>query len=68
MNVDEAIDALRSVALSIFPAMPHPNYDSEKRMGKLRESVNNILRIRGIPEDRRMQDTSKACVGCKVYV
>jgi hypothetical protein len=68
MNVDEAIDALQSVASSIFPATPHLDYDPETRMKKLCELMKNILRIRGIPQDRRMQETSEVSVGCKVYV
>jgi hypothetical protein len=67
MNVDEAIEALFDVALAIFPADP-PNSDPEPRTKQLRESVENILQRRGVPLDRKMQETSEKPVGCKVYV
>jgi hypothetical protein len=68
MNVDEAIDAFRDVALAIFPDSSHPNIDPESRTRKLSESAKSILQTRGIPPDRKMQDTSQESVGCKVYV
>jgi hypothetical protein len=68
MNVDEAIDALLNVALAIFPDNPDFNFDQETRTRKLSESVESILQTRGIPLDRKMQDTSEDSIGCKVYV
>ena len=68
MNVDEAIDALLKVALAVFPDSPNPDPDQETRTSLLKESVKSILQIRGIPPDRKMQDTSEESVGCKVYV
>jgi len=68
MNVDEAIDALLKVALVVFPDSPHPEPDQETRTRLLNESVMGILQTRGIPPDRKMQDTSEESVGCKVYV
>jgi hypothetical protein len=68
MNVDEAIDALLKVALTSFPDGPHPEPDKETRTRLLSESVKSILQTRGIPPDRKMQDTSEESVGCKVYV
>ena len=68
MNVDEAIDAFRDVALAIFPNSSHPDLDAEARTRQLSESIKSILQTRGIPPERRMQDTNKDSVGCKVYV
>jgi hypothetical protein len=68
MNVDEAIDALLNVALAIFPNNPDSELDPETRTRRLRESVESILQTRGIPPDRKMQDTSEESIGCKVYV
>jgi hypothetical protein len=68
MNVDEAIDTLLEVALTIFPDNPHSEVDRETRTRLLGESVKSILQTRGIPPDRKMQDTSEESVGCKVYV
>jgi len=67
MNVDEAIEALLDVALSIFPG-DHPNYDAETRTKQLRESVESILQTRRIPLDRKMQEEGEEPLGCKVYV
>jgi len=67
MNVDEAIEALLDIALTIFPG-ESPNSSPETRTGQLRESVENILQVRGVPLDRKMQDISEEPVGCKVYV
>ena len=68
MNVDEAIDALLNVALAIFPNNPDPVLDPEMRIRRLGESVEAILQTRGIPPDRKMQDTSEDSIRCKVYV
>ena len=68
MNVDEAIEALLKVALAVFPDSPNPEPDQETRTSLLKESVESILQTRGIPPDRKMQDTSEESVGCKVYV
>jgi hypothetical protein len=67
MNVDEAIDALLNVALAVFPDSPHPELDQGMRTRRLSESVEAILQTRGIPFDRKMQDTDDESVGCKVY-
>jgi hypothetical protein len=68
MNVDEAIDALLTIASAIFPDKPDTDPDQETRTMQLIESVKSILRTRGIPPDRKMQDTNEESVGCKVYV
>jgi hypothetical protein len=67
MNVDEAIDALLNVALAVFPNNPDSELDPETRTRRLRESVEGILQTRGIPPDRKMQDTSEKSIGRKVY-
>jgi hypothetical protein len=68
MNVDEAIDALLNVALAIFPNNHDSEPDQEARTRRLSESIESILQTRGIPSDRKMQDTDNEFVGCKVYV
>jgi hypothetical protein len=68
MNVDEAIDTLVDVARAIFPGTPSSNSDPETNTKQLVESLKTILHTRGIPPDRKMQDTAKESVGCKVYV
>jgi hypothetical protein len=68
MNVDEAIDALLNVALAIFPDNPDSETDKDAYTRRLRESVKSIIQTRGIPSDRKMQDTGEESVGCKVYV
>jgi hypothetical protein len=68
MNVDEAIEALQDVALAVFPDNSQPKPDPETRMTQLGESVKRILQARGIPPDRKMQDTGEDFIGCKVYV
>src|ERR1700677_2184877 len=47
MNVDEAIDAFRDIALAIFPDSSHTNIDAETRSRNLSESVKSILQTRG---------------------
>jgi hypothetical protein len=68
MNVDEAVDALLNVALAVFPDNPDSDPDQEARTRRLGEAIESILQTRGIPPDRRMQDTDSSSVGCKVYV
>jgi hypothetical protein len=68
MNVDEAIEALQYVALAVFPDNSMPEPDPETRTIRLGESVKGILQARGIPPDRKMQDTDEDFIGCKVYV
>jgi hypothetical protein len=68
MNVDEATEALLDVALAVFPNSSQPNSDPETRMGRLSESVKNILQNRGIPPDRKMHEKGEEPRGCKVYV
>jgi hypothetical protein len=68
MGVDEAIEALQDVALAVFPDNSQPGPDPETRMIQLGESVKSILQARGIPHDRKMQDTGEEFAGCKVYV
>ena len=68
MNVDEAIEVLQDVALAVFPDNSQPKSDPETRMRQLGESVKSILQARGIPPDRKMQDTGEGFEGCKLYV
>jgi hypothetical protein len=67
MNADEAIDAVRDIALAIFSDSSHPNYDPELRTRQLSESIKSILQARGISPDRKMQEKVQEPVGCKVY-
>ena len=68
MNVDEAIETVLDVALVVFPDDLTTKLDPEARMRQLGESVKSILQVRGIPPDRKMQDTGGELAGCKVYV
>jgi hypothetical protein len=68
MNVNEAMDALQSVGVAIFPENSDSEPDKETRTKRLTESVESILRTRGVPLDRKMQDTGEESIGCKVYV
>jgi hypothetical protein len=67
MNVDEAIEALLDVALTIFPGDP-PNSNPEARTRQLRESVERLLQTKGVPLDQKMQEKGEGPIGCKVYV
>jgi hypothetical protein len=68
MNVDEAIEALQNVALAVFPDSLNPISDLDTCTKQLSESVKSILQSRGIPPDRKMQETGEEFAGCKVYV
>jgi hypothetical protein len=68
MNVDEAIDALVSVATAVFPYEVPEKCDSETNMKHLKEAVENMLQARQIPHDTKMNDKDGPSVKCKVYV
>jgi uncharacterized membrane protein len=68
MNVDQTIEAPQDVALAIFPDRLNQGSDPDTRTRLLSASVKSILQSRGIPPDRKMQDTGEESAGCKMYV
>ena len=66
MNVDEAIDALLSVASAIFSSDTRGKPDLDTNTKHLKEAVEEILQARGIPLDTKMNDDRSQPVNCKV--
>jgi hypothetical protein len=68
MNVNEAIDALLEVALSVFPEGSQQTSDPETNSRNLKMSIERLLQARGLPPDTKMVDRSRPSMRCNVYV
>jgi hypothetical protein len=68
MNVEQAIDALLTIAYAVFPGDSEPVADLEVNSKNLREAVEGMLQTTGIPLDTKMNDQRHPSTKCKVYV
>jgi hypothetical protein len=66
MTVDEAIDALLTVASAVFPNDPDTEPSPEINMHNLKEAIGDMLESRGIPVNTKMFDKGRPPVKCKV--
>jgi hypothetical protein len=68
MNVDEAIDALITVATAIFPEGSQGIGDPEANSRNLKDAIEDMLQARKIPVNTKMYERSRPPPRCKVYV
>jgi len=68
MNVDEAIDALISVAHSIFPEESQDVNDKERNSKVLKEVIEDLLQARGVPLNAKMYEKDRPEMRCKGFV
>jgi hypothetical protein len=68
MNVNQAIDALIGVALTVFPAGSQKSPDRERNSKNLKSAIEGLLQAREIPLGIKMGDQIGTQKGCKVYV
>jgi len=68
MNVDDAIDALISVAHSIFPEESQDVNNKERNSKVLKEAIEDLLQTRGVPLNAKMYEKDRPETRCKVFV
>jgi hypothetical protein len=68
MNVDEAIDALITVATAIFPEGSQGIGDPEANSRNLKDAIEDMLQARNIPVNTKMYERCQPQPRCKVYV
>jgi len=68
MNVDEAIDALITVATAVFPEGSQDATDPEANSRNLKDAIEDMLQARNIPVNTKMYERSWPQPRCKVYV
>ena len=68
MNVNQAIDALLTIASTIFPGEPKEQHGLKLNAQNLKEAVENMLLVAEVPLDTKMNDQRRPCGNCKVYV
>ncbi|KIM29976.1 hypothetical protein M408DRAFT_99729 [Serendipita vermifera MAFF 305830] len=68
MTIDEAIDALLTIASSVFPYDPSANATPEENMETLRAAVESMLEAKGVPTDTKIQDKGQSSTKCKVAI
>jgi hypothetical protein len=67
MSVDEGIDALIGVATTIFLESSQDMIDPEINSKKLKDAIEKMLQIRGIPVNTKMYQPDHLQTRCKVY-
>jgi len=67
MNIEEAIDALITVATAVFVDGSRDLNDKEGNSKKLKEAIENLLRTRRIPISTEMRGSLQQAT-CKVSV
>lgn len=68
MNVEQAIDALLTIASSTFPEEANGEVDPVKNTQNLKEAIENMLQTMEVPLDTKMNDQRRLADRCKVYV
>jgi hypothetical protein len=66
MNVNEAIDALITVATAIFPEGSQEVPDPEPNSKKLKNAIEDMLETRGLPVNTKMYERDSPPTRCKV--
>jgi hypothetical protein len=66
MNVDQAIDALITVATAVFSDNSEDVADPENNSMKLKEAIEDMLQTRGIPVGAKMYERGGPQTRCKV--
>ncbi|KIM31633.1 hypothetical protein M408DRAFT_63973 [Serendipita vermifera MAFF 305830] len=68
MNVDDAIDALVSVASAVFPPDAYEASDREENLNNLKEAVEALLEEKNVPLDMKMHDRRQPSTNCKIAI
>jgi hypothetical protein len=66
MNVDEAIEALLTVATAVFAGDSQDVVDPETNSKILKNAIQKILQIREVPVNTKMYDRGRSQTRCKV--
>jgi hypothetical protein len=66
MNVEEAINALLTVATAVFAEGSQATVDPDANSKNLKESIEGILQTRKIPIKTKMYERDRQQTGCKV--
>jgi hypothetical protein len=66
MNVTDAIDALVTVAATIFPEGSQEVSDPNANSRKLKDAIEDMLQTRGLPVNVKMYERSSPETRCKV--
>jgi hypothetical protein len=66
MNVDEAIDALITVATTIFPESSPEVVDPEVNLKNLKDAIEYMLNTRDIPVNAKMYERGRPQTRCRV--
>jgi hypothetical protein len=67
MNVDEAVDALITVATAVFGEGSQGPADPVTNLKHLKEAIEELLQTREIPVDSKMYERDRPQTRCKVY-
>jgi hypothetical protein len=67
MNVDEAVDALITVATTVFGEDSQDPVDPVTNSKHLKEAIEELLQTREIPVDSKMYERDRPQTRCKVY-
>ena len=66
MNVDEAIDALITVATAVFPEVSQDITDPAANSRNLKDAIEDMLQARNIPINTKMYERDRQQTRCKV--
>ena len=66
MTVTDAIDALVTVATTIFPEGSQEVHDPENNSRRLKDAIEDMLQTRGLPLSAKMYERSSSETRCKV--
>ena len=66
MSINEATDALLTIATTIFPSSPDEEPDLGLNTKNLTEAVENMLQTVDVPLDTKMNDSRRPTGKCKV--
>jgi len=68
MNVEDAINAVITVAKAVFPEGSHDRDEQETNSKIIREAIEDLLQTRGIPLDTKLYEKDRPPGRCKVFV
>jgi hypothetical protein len=68
MTVDEAIEALITVATAVFAGDSQDVVDQESNSENLKNAIEEVIQIRELPVNTKMYERDRPQTRCKVYV
>jgi hypothetical protein len=66
MSVDEAIDALVTVATAVFPRGSQEEVDPDFNSKNLKNAIEDMLQTREVPVNSKMYEPDRPQTSCKV--